>query len=351
MLRFLPPLILSAGLLAACSSGDAAPEQPPRLVQIETIEGIGPDRHYEFVGRVEAARSVDLSFQVNGQLAELAVTDGADVVEGELVARLDLEDLRRAEREARVQLQQARTDLDRQQTLFDRGIASAAARDNAQTQYDLRVVALETARQNLQHATLRAPFDGLISRVLVENYTVVTQGQPVARLQDVSELRVSIPLSEDLIATFTPDELLTIEASFAFLPGQRFALTPRELISEPDAASQTYRGVLALPGEIPANILPGMTATVYAEFSPDADLPNAVHIPVNAISYDAEGNPAVFVFDETRGQVRARDIIVAGVNEGRVQVSEGLTAGDRIVTAGVQSLHDGMPVRPMSEQG
>ncbi|WP_420434516.1 efflux RND transporter periplasmic adaptor subunit [Hyphobacterium sp.] len=350
MSRAFLPLIMIAGLLTACSSETVENNPSPRLVQVETVAGIGPDRHYEFVGRVEAARSVDLSFQVNGQLAELPVTDGIEVAEGDLIAQLDLEDFQRAEREARVQLQQARTDLDRQQTLFDRGIASAAARDNAQTQYDLRLVALENARRNLENATLRAPFDGLISRVLVENFTVVPPGQPIARLQDVSELRVSIPLSEDLIATFTPDELLSVEASFAFLPGQRFTLTPRELISEPDAASQTYRGVLALPGEIPANILPGMTATVYAEFSPDADLPNAVHIPVNALAYDADGEPAVFVFDENTGQVQFRPIDVAGINEGRVQVVSGLAPGDEIVTAGVHSLQDGMAVRPLTEQ-
>lgn len=342
-------LSLAAGFVVmACSGETEVQDRPARPVPIETVEAGGLQRSYEFVGRVEARRAVDLSFQVGGQLGQLPVTDGATVAEGDLVAQLDLEAFRRAEREANVQLQQARADLDRQQTLFDRGIAAAAALEAAQTQYDLRVVELETVRQNLERAALRAPFDGLISRVLVENYTVVAPGQPVARLQDVGELRVSIPLSEDLVATFSAEDLASVEASFNFLPDRRFPLVPRELVSEPDNASQTYRGILALPDNIPANVLPGMTATVYAEISPNAELPSAITIPITALGYDAAGLPVVYVFDEAASAVYRRLVELGEFTEGHVRVTEGLEPGERIATAGVSALQDGMIVRPLA---
>ena len=343
--------LLSAALLPialiACSApaDDEAP--PARLVQIETVEAIGPQRTYEFVGRVEARRSVDLAFQVGGQLAVLDVTDGLTISEGDRVARLDLDDFQRAEREARVQLQQAQTSLERQQTLFDRGIASAAARDTAQTEYDLRVVALGNARQNLQNATLTAPFSGLVSRVLVDDFAVLAPGQPVARMQDLSELRVSIPIAEDLIATFNEEDLVRIEASFTFLPGQRFELEPRELVSEADSASQTYRGILALPANIPANILPGMSATVFAEMSSTARLPDNVHVPVNALGYSPDGSPVVFVYDDASGTVSRRPVVTGDITNDEILVTAGIEAGDYIVTAGIGSLRDGMAVRPL----
>ncbi|WP_421790103.1 efflux RND transporter periplasmic adaptor subunit [Hyphobacterium sp.] len=338
-----------SGVLISCAEGEPPAPSQPRLVQIASVEGVGPQRNYEFVGRIEAIQSVDLSFQVGGQLAELPATDGLAITQGELVARLDLEDFRRAEREARVQLEQAQTDLERQQTLFDRGIASEAARDNAQTQYNLRLVARDNARQALQNATLEAPFSGLISRVLVENFTVVSAGQPVARLQDLSELRVSIPIGEDLVATFNADELVRIEASFAFLPGQRFELEPRELVAEADTASQTYRGILALPQDIPANILPGMSTTVFAEFSSLAELPDTVHVPVNALGFDSAGEPVVFVYDSGSGIVSRRPVETADIVDDEIAVTSGLAAGEQIVTAGVSRLQDGMAVRPLSE--
>lgn len=349
MTRPLLPALAAALFLTACGPEAVDSTRPPRLVQVEAVTDSGPQNRYEFVGRVEARLSVDMAFQVGGQLADLPVAEGSPIAEGELVARLDQEDFERAQREARVQLQQARTDLDRQLTLFERGIASQAARDNAQTQFDLRAVALENAQRNLEYATLRAPFDGLVSRRLVDNYAIVAPGQAVVRIQDLSELRVSIPIPENMVATFDEEDLASIEAGFAFLPGQRFALEPRELVSEPDAASQTYRGILALPSDIPANILPGMTATVWAEVSDDAVGGSSIRIPVNAISYGPDGTPAVYVYDTASRRVARRVISTGEIDGDRVEVAAGLGTGELIVTAGVSALQDGMEVRPLGD--
>ena len=204
-LRALLPLAASL-LVAACGGQPEAQERPARPVPIQTVEAGGLQRSYEFVGRVEARRAVDLSFQVGGQLGQLPVNDGTDVAEGDLIAQLDLEEFRRAEREANVQLQQARADLDRQQTLFDRGIAAAAALEAAQTQYDLRAVELETVRQNLQRATLlqiesrphafddwllAKGIDGLVKHIRAEQDDlrkhIIEQGETNRRLRDLIE--------------------------------------------------------------------------------------------------------------------------------------------------------------------
>lgn len=349
MIRLIPPALAVLITLAACSPEAVDSTRPPRLVQLEAVTDSGPQNRHEFVGRVEARLSVDMAFQVGGQLSDLPVQEGSPIAEGDLVARLDAEDFERAAREARVQLQQARTDLDRQLTLFERGIASEAARDNAQTQYDLRAVALENAERNLEYATLRAPFDGLVSRRLVDNYAIIAPGQPIVRIQDLSELRVSIPIPEDMVATFDEEDLVRVEAGFAFLPGQRFPLEPRELVSEPDSASQTYRGILALPSDIPANILPGMTATVWSEFSDESTGGSTIRVPVNAIAYGPDGTPAVFVYDTASRRVARRVVSTGEIDGDQVEVSAGLGTGELIVTAGVSALQDGMEVRPLGD--
>ncbi|OLF73898.1 efflux transporter periplasmic adaptor subunit [Maricaulis sp. W15] len=350
MTRF--PLLAALGtslLLAACAEEIAAPPSPPRLVQLaEVVADSGETRH-EFVGRVEARLNVDMAFQVGGQLAELPLNEGVLIEQGTLVAALDREDFQRAEREARVQLQQANTELERQRTLHERGIASQAALDSAQTNYDLREVALQTARRNLGYATLTAPFDALVSRRLVDNYTIVSPGQPVVRLMDVSELRVSIPISESMVATFDRDSLVSLEAAFAFLPGQTFALEPRELVSEPDAASRTYRAIAALPADMPANILPGMTATVYAEFASNGASVSGLRVPLPAVTAAPDGGQRVWVFNAESGVVNARAITSDGYDGDMIIVTSGIAAGDRVVTAGVNALHEGMPVRPLSD--
>jgi multidrug efflux pump subunit AcrA (membrane-fusion protein) len=141
---------------------------------------------------------------------------------------------------------------------------------------------------------------------------------------------------------------LEMSARFPFLPDQTFALEFRELMAEPDQASQTYTALFALPGNIPANILPGMTATVRIIIEPDAEADrDAVVAPVSALSAAPDGGFLVYVYQPASGQVSARRVGVGPVTGQSVLIETGLSAGEQIVTAGVTALHDGMRVRPL----
>jgi len=346
---FLPVALALSTLLAACAEEAPPAETAPRVARIETVAEAGDAARREFVGRVEARLTVDLAFQVGGRLADFSVAEGEFIPEGEVVARLQDQDFSRALREAQVQLQQARQNLERVQTLHERGIASDAALEDARTAFDLRAVAVENARQTLDYATLTAPFDALVSRRFVDPFTTVASGQPVLRLQDVSELRVAISVPEALIATLDPDEEPEVAARFPFLPDQMFPLEYRELNAEADSASRTYEVVFALPAEVPANILPGMTATVEVLISdPAARAGQAVvRAPLSALASAPDGAFHVFVYDAETGAVARRPVRTGRVTGAEVLIDEGLEPGERIVTAGVNALHDGMRVRPI----
>lgn len=336
------------GVLAACSPAEPEEQAPPRAARIEAVEAAATSNQREFVGRVEARLTVDLSFQVGGRLAEFPVSEGELIEQGAVVARLETQDFERARREAQVQLQQARQNLDRQSTLNERGIASDAALEDAQTAYDLRAVALDNARQNLEYATITAPFDGLISRRLVDNYTTVSPGQPVVRIQDISELRVAIQVPESLIAQVDREDKPEMIARFPFLPDQTFTLEYRELVAEPDQASQTYTALFALPEELPANILPGMTASVTVNLPQTMNAQQGVVAPLSALSSNPDGSFSVWIYDEQTGAVSRRDVLAGPIEGGQVVIHSGLEPGEEIVTAGVTALHEGMLVRPIN---
>ena len=334
--------------LAACGAPEPAADEPVRAARIEAARPAQSAAVREFVGRVEARLSVDLAFQVGGRLSEFPVSEGEIIEAGSVVARLESQDFERALREARVQLQQASQNLERVQTLHERGIAADAALEEARTAYNLRAVALDNARQNLDYATIEAPFEGLVSRRLVDNFTTVAAGQPVARLQDVGELRVAIQVPESVLALVDETEPRVMSARFPFLPDQSFALEFRELVAEPDRASQTYTALFALPSDIPANILPGMTASVriIIESGAKNDAPGVI-IPVSALSPTSQGGFEVWVFNPGQGVVSARAVAVGPVTGETVRVDEGLSPGEQIVTAGVTALYEGMAVRPL----
>ena len=344
-------LILPASLAllaAGCAPEASQSEEQVRAARIQTVLPVESSAIQEFVGRVEARLSVDLSFQVGGRLSEFPVSEGELITEGQRVAGLEDQDFERALRQARVNLQQASQGLDRQRTLHERGIASDAALEDAQTNYDLRAVAVDNARQNLDYATVDAPFDGLVSRRLVDNFTTVAPGQPIVRLQDVSELRVAIQVPERTLALIDPEGILEVSARFPFLPDQSYELEFRELVAEPDQASQTYTALFALPGNIPANILPGMTSNVRIISEENADMSvQGVRAPVSALLAQPDGSFVVWVFDPLESRVQSRRVGIGPVNGDTVMIETGLSAGEQIVTAGVTALYEGMPVRPL----
>ncbi|KAA5802207.1 efflux RND transporter periplasmic adaptor subunit [Alkalicaulis satelles] len=350
MTRLLALIALAPALaLSACSAPPAETDPAPRLARVETVRGAESASMREFVGRVEPRLSVDLAFQVGGRLSAFPVMEGQIVPEGTVIAQLDSTDFARAVRQAEVQRQQASQNLERQRILHERGIASDAALEQAQTEHDLQSVSLETARQNLRYATVNAPFQGLVSRRLVDNFTTVAAGQPVARLQDMSELRVAIQIPESIVAVVDQSQPADIHARFPFLPGQTFPLTFRELSAEPEPASRTYTAMFALPGDLPGNILPGMTATVMVSLDSltgNAE-PALVRAPAGALSAAPDGGFRVYIFDADAGIVREREVEVGPVGGDSVVIRHGLEPGEQIVTSGVSALYDGMRIRPM----
>lgn len=341
--------LASTALIAACSGEAAEEPEIVKTARIETVDSASQGLTREFVGRVEARIAIDVTLQVGGRLQEFPVQEGDRVSEGDLIARLEVQDYERAIREAQVRVEQANTDLARTRELYEQNAAPKAQLDSAQTAYDLAVVALDNARQQLQYATFTAPFDGLVTRKYVDNHTQIEAGAPIARLQDTGELRVAIQVPEDLIATVSADAV-EMYAAFPFAPGERFPLEYRELIAEPDQASQTYKVMMALPESIPNSVLPGMTANVTAQTSANGPASGAVRVPVGALDDAPDGGFVVWTYDQSNGAVAKRPVTASRLDSGAVVVTEGLEAGERIVTAGVAGLHEGMRVRPLGAE-
>ena len=151
-------------------------------------------------GRVEPARTVDLAFQIPGQIIRLEVEPGDTIREGEVIAELDQIDFELAVDRAQASYDLANSELARASDLADRGVASDARLDTARAQFFQAEVALREAERRLSQTKIVAPFDAIVARTFVEEYVNVTSAAPVARLQDVSEMRLVISLPEELAA-------------------------------------------------------------------------------------------------------------------------------------------------------
>ncbi|MFP6835575.1 MAG: efflux RND transporter periplasmic adaptor subunit [Pseudomonadales bacterium] len=347
-MKIVVPLL--AVLLCACEpvAELVVKDQSVRPARIFRVVQEGATIKHEFVARIEAARTVDVSFEVSGPLAGLPVLEGQSVRAGALIAELDPTDFLLAVREAEVQLKLARQDLKRKRKLLtDRGISRSDV-DSAQASFDLRSVHLAQAREALADTRIRAPFDAYVSQRFTDGHVNVRAGDRIIRLSDLNELFVVASVPESLLATAT-DRVLGIHARFGFLPEQRFELEFRENRGEADAVAQTYEMTFAMPRPESVNILPGMTATLELELGAEPGSGQRINIPTSALIASADKGFIVWIYDPQSHLVEQRSVKVGPAAGRGVSVVSGLRGGELVVASGASQLQRGMKIQVLGE--
>lgn len=349
VLPMLTALPLTAALLSGCTGeAEQVPSEPPvRPARIFEVTRQAVTDRLEMVGRVEAAQSVDMAFELDGRLSELPVREGQRISAGTLVAAIDPTDYELALREAEVQQRLAEQDYDRKVQLLAEQVVSQSVVDDARTLLELRQVKVAQAREALGDTRLSAPFDAYVVRRYMDNHVNVAAGTPVVRLADLRELHIKAAVPEAVLATGDASRVVSLEAVFDFAPEQRFPLTIRENTGEADSVAQTYEVTFAMPPPEGITVLPGMTATVVAVIRGTNESP--IVIPTSALASDAERNFHVWLYDPAEGRVHKRYVSVGTPSGSGIPVTSGLEEGDSIVAIGASHLTDGMRVRPLGE--
>jgi RND family efflux transporter MFP subunit len=337
-------------LLAGCDANTAPVTKAERPVQVQRVAFEKSDTIREFVGVVRARHEADLGFRVAGKIVTRFVNVGDRVRTGDLVARLDPQDLRlqveSAEAEfaaATSNLAQAAADLERYTSLRARGYASVAefdrkkaANDEADGRLKRARRSLDLARNQLGYADLKADANGVITATLAEPGQVVAVGQAVARLAQSGEKEAIVALPEMWLG-----EAGKSKANVRLWSDRdrSFSARLRELSPQADPATRTYAARFTIE-DADDSVAFGMTATVTLARPGEA---RAARLPLSAILNRGNG-PSVYVVEES-GALVLRPVTVASFNEDTALVTSGLTDGDKVVTLGVQKLEAGLKVR------
>jgi len=345
------PLFLAMLLIAGCEEPPPPPaDQSSRPAKLFRVTAAPHTTQHEFVGRVEAAQTVDVSFRVSGEVWELPVRQGQTLRAGELVAALDPVDFDLAVQEATVQRRLAEQDLTRKDALLrDRSIAQALA-DDARAQFDLSEIRLAQARKRQADARIVAPFDAYVTRRYVDNRTRVRDGEPIARLMDLTELKVVVSVPEELMATVLLNgRRPSAAARFDFLPEASFPLRYLDHVGEANPVAQTFDVTFVMKPPEGLNILPGMTAAVRLERGTGSG--TGLAIPASALVSDAEGGFFVWVVDPETWAVSRRTVRPGSPLPHGIAIEHGLADGDLIVAAGATQLQPGMRIHARDGAG
>src|SRR6185503_4681190 len=247
-----PWLALATALvLAGCQAETAPVADAMRPVQVQRVAFNSDGTTRDFVGVVRARYETDLGFRVGGKVIARVVNVGDRVHVGDVVARLDPQDLKlqveSAEAElaaATSNLAQAASDLERYATLRGRGYASVAdferkkaANDEAEGRLERARRSLDLARNQHGYADLRADAEGVITATLAEPGQVVAVGQAVARLAHQGEKEAVVALPETWLAEARRSGAVVRLWSDR---DRAFGAKLRELSPQADEATRTY---------------------------------------------------------------------------------------------------------------
>lgn len=308
------------------------------------------EQSFRLPGKVTAAHRAELSFQIAGQIEQMDILEGQQVKKGTLLASLDRKNHLYAVRSATASYQASDQNFKRASQLYKEKVMSKAQFDTAQSVHDIARAELDMKEKILADTRLVAPFDGMVAKRYVEKKEHVDKGEPVLLLQDASRIEVEVQLPEKLVAIGNVDILEQLYVRFDANPKLTFPAEAMELSLESNQDTCTYALVIKLPPPADMHILPGMTARVSGVIKQSALSTvkrNCVLVPVEAVVFDPNAHPYVWIIDPKTQTVRKRQVQIGPMHGNSIEVIKGIRVDELVATAGLRSLDEEQAVRPM----
>lgn len=328
-----------------------AVEEVPRPVRNITVAASPVNVQWSLAGEVKPRVEVRYGFRVGGRMIERKVEIGDRIEAGQVLARLDPQDLtpaldaQRAQQEAlRTELALARAELARAERLRAGNFVSDANVERQRATVDAAVARLQAAtaqvdqaRNAVAYQLLKADSAGIVTAVDAEAGQVVAVGQTVVRIARAGDAEIQVNIPEQDLDRARSAGSWTV--TLAGVPGRQWQASLRELSPAADPASRTYAARLSLAGDTGPVAL-GMSATATVRDS----APSRIQVPITAL-HSRDGQAKVWIVDPATSRVRAQPITTGTILDDAVVVQEGLAGGETIVTAGANLLREGQQVR------
>ncbi len=340
-------LLLSLSLLSAgCApkgGGKGGFQMPPTPVEVAEVRPQVVRDQFRALGGVASQDQIEVVSELNATIVELPFAEGRPLEQGALIARLDDREFAAESQRSEAVRDQAKANFDRATTLRAENAISEQALEDARTALKVAEANAALARARFEKTRIRAPFPGLAGRRRVSPGAYLRSGDVITDLARIDEMKVTFSAPERFAAMLAVG--VPVDVSTPAFPDERFP--GRVSVVDPviDPQTRTVQLVARIPN--PARRLrPGMSANVSVTF---AERAGALAVPDEAVF--AEGSQSfVFVVDDSN-QVARVPVRLGTRDSARVEVLEGLSAGQRVVSAGHQKLFPGAKVLPVGDGG
>ena len=362
-----------AALLAACGPSAAPPAgppgggMPPAQVGVVTVNPGDWGLSTELPGRLEASRVAQVRARVAGIVQRQLFNEGSFVQAGQPLFEIDASTYKASVDGALANLAKAEANALQANALADRykplveakavsqqeWVAAQAAQKQAQADIGIATAALQSARINLNYASVTAPIAGSVGRALVTVGALVGQGEatPLALIQQTNPMFINFTQSAGevmkLRKALESGQLKRAAGAQAasvrlvLEDGTEYARAGRLLFS--DLTVDAGTGQITLRAEIPnpeGALLPGLYVRVRLE---QAVASNSIALPQQAVTRSPQGDTVMVV--DAQGKVAPRPVKIGGQRGNQWIVTSGLQAGEQVMVDGFQKLRGDAPVK------
>jgi len=302
------------------------------MVQVDSVKIARFDQSVSFTGSFAPNREVTLGAETTGKVIKVNIQEGSRVAAGGVIAQLDADLLKAQLQSAQASYDRAVNTLTRYQQAVS-GVTQLQI-DNAKTDVLTAKAQIDQLKKQISQYTIHAPFGGVITSRNFDLGAIVSPGMQMATLIDISSLKLEINVPEKNIAQFKPGQIIDVTSDV--YPGTKFKGTVDMIGSDADA-SHNFRIKVRVTNNN-SSLRSGMYGTVSLTNALSAD---ALTVPRSAI-IGSSAKPQVYVIENSIAKIW--DIQLGGGNENRVQVTNGLAAGDLVVSGGLVNLNNGSRV-------
>jgi membrane fusion protein (multidrug efflux system) len=331
-----------AGILSACGVGEAstADEFTSAITAPLPVEVVMPVRAeifatYKTTTTISSDADAPVTARVGGEVVDILVEEGDQVVTGQLLARLDGDRLRLEMEQAKAILQKTEREYERSISLHERGIVSKASFEGMKFDMDSLRASYELKRLNYSYTSIRAPISGVVSARDIKLGQHVSERDTTFRVTDTNRLVAHLKIPQSELAKFSAGHLAEIRVDA--MPNQIFAAEIARISPTIDIRNGTFRATAYVNNDS-GLLAPGMFGRFNIAYEKHSD---ALVIPSAAI---LEEDDQMVIYVVTDGAA-VRRMIETGIREnGLVEVLSGLDEYEQIVVTGQGSLRNGSKV-------
>jgi len=311
--------------------------QKPSGMPVEAAEVVSAPikRKLSAVGTLQSDESVAVSAEIAGRVAEVSFAEGDTVEAGQVLLRLDDSVLKAELDRAVASLGLSRANYKRAEALLKDDAISERERDEAYAQWQLDEANLRLTRANLDKTVIRAPFSGRLGLRNISPGSYLRPGDAIVTLDAVDPIKVDFRVPEGFARQVMVGQ--TLQVTVDAVPGHDF---PGEVIAVAPQFDAKGRSILlrARLDNEKKLLNPGMFARVSLVLEQRAE---ALMVPEEALV--AQGDSQL-VYKVVEGKVEAVPVTLGIRQQGRVEIVNGIKAGETVITAGHLKVRPGMPV-------